>query len=84
MTEIGVLTSFFEQRGVSQDKAVVMARQLLKRAEQLAKERNIEVLKALEYLLELMISGQKGEVYEGSLGGKGIENSVKNEKKSKN
>ena len=39
-----------------------MARQLMKRAEQLAAERKISQEKALEHLLRVLVHGRQGEV----------------------
>lgn len=49
--------------GSPQKQAETMARQLLKRSEQLAAERNIKQVEALDYLLKLMISGRQGVVW---------------------
>ena len=42
-----------------------MARQLIKRAEQLAVERNISLAQAMEHLLRVMVHGRQGEVPPG-------------------
>ena len=48
--------------GASPEQAETMARQLLKRAEQLAVERTISREKALEQLLRVLVMGRQGEV----------------------
>ncbi len=57
------LTRAFEAMGAPAGQASVMARQLLKRADQLAAERQIEPVEALAYLLKVTESGRKGEVH---------------------
>lgn len=42
-----------------------MARQLIKRAEQLAVDRNISLPQALEHLLRVLVLGRQGEVPPG-------------------
>ncbi|MGF1448546.1 MAG: hypothetical protein ACFB20_03925 [Opitutales bacterium] len=60
---IAKLTRAFEAMGAPDRQAAVMARQLLKRADQLAAERQIEPVEALGYLLKVTESGRKGEVH---------------------
>lgn len=48
--------------GASPEQAETMARQLIKRAEQLAAERKITLEKALEHLLRVLVHGRQGEV----------------------
>jgi len=48
------------QCGASEEQAPVLAKQLLKRASQLAEERGISEVEAMDYLLRLMISAQDG------------------------
>lgn len=56
------LTSLCMQLGAPREQAAVMASQLLKRAEQLARERNTTREAELQRLLELVTSGRRGEV----------------------
>jgi hypothetical protein len=57
--------------GATPTQAKVMAEQLVKRAEQMAGERNIPPLEALDYLLKVAVSGREGRVYEGPIPGIG-------------
>ncbi|MEM9227520.1 MAG: hypothetical protein AAGA45_06100 [Verrucomicrobiota bacterium] len=56
------LTQLCERLGSSPEQALIMARQLIKRADQLAAERGIKQTEAMDYLLRLMISGRQGNV----------------------
>lgn len=46
--------------GATSGQAPVLAAQLLKRSEQMATERSIKQVEALEYLLRVMVSGRQG------------------------
>ncbi len=59
------IASVFENLGAQKPQAKIMAAQLLKRADQMAKERNIPRLEALNYLLQVTIAGRDGRVFEG-------------------
>ena len=48
--------------GAPPEQAETMARQLMKRAEQLAAERKITPEKAMEHLLRVLVLGRQGEV----------------------
>ena len=48
--------------GSAEAQADVMAKQLLKRADQVAKERSIDRVQAMEELLEVLVMGRQGEV----------------------
>jgi hypothetical protein len=61
MTEIEKVTRLCERLGASRAQAAVMASQLLKRADQLAKERGITREAALMGLLEIVVKGRAGE-----------------------
>jgi hypothetical protein len=65
MTEIEQLTVLCQRLGAGPGQAATMAAQLLKRAEQLARERGIERAAALAYLIELVIKGRGGEAPAG-------------------
>ena len=62
MSDIVHLQELCRRLGASPEQAETMARQLLKRAEQLAVERNIPQEKALEHLLRVLVHGRQGEV----------------------
>lgn len=47
--------------GSPPEQARVMARQMLKRADQLARRHDVEPLAALDWLLRAMISGRQGD-----------------------
>lgn len=57
--------------GASPQQADTMARQLVKRAEQMAVERGITEVEAMEYLLKVLIRGRDGDVYLDPNPGKG-------------
>ena len=65
--------------GASQGQAETMAKQLIKRADQLAKSKGIGKVEALSQLLELVARGRQGEVHpldgDASDGGDGPQNS---------
>ena len=60
--EIEKLTTLCRNMGAGEQQAATMAKQLIKRADQLAIERDISRVAAMEYLLELLVSGRQGEV----------------------
>lgn len=60
MQHLEEVTALCLQCGASQEQATVLARQLLKRAAQLARERGISEVEAMDYLLRLMISARDG------------------------
>ena len=62
MNETDQLTAAFERLGAPPAQAATMAAQLLKRAEQLARERGLTRAEALARLLELVVKGRAGEV----------------------
>lgn len=63
MNEIEHVSVLLRKMGAEEDRARVMAAQLVKRAEQIAKERGIEKVAALAELLQLVRSGREGESY---------------------
>jgi hypothetical protein len=61
MTEHDQLTALCEQMGASRPQAEVMARQLAKRADQLAQQRGITRVEAMAHLLQVLMRGRNGE-----------------------
>ncbi|MDP0498392.1 MAG: hypothetical protein Q7Q73_19545 [Verrucomicrobiota bacterium JB024] len=57
------LVALCENMGASPEQALTMARQLWKRSEQIACERNIKQVEAMDYLLRLMVRGRQGGVW---------------------
>ncbi len=55
--------------GADEKQAEVMAKQLLKRAEQIARERNCDQVEAMRYLLDISLKGASGEAPPGFEGG---------------
>jgi hypothetical protein len=62
MTELEQLTQLCQRLGAPPAQAATMAAQLLKRAEQIATERNISREDALRGLIEVVVKGRAGEV----------------------
>jgi len=62
VSDLVQLQELCSRLGASPEQAEIMARQLLKRAEQLATERKISREKALEHLLRVLVLGRQGEV----------------------
>lgn len=62
MTELEQLTQLCERLGASCEQAGTMAKQLMKRADQLASERGVSREAALRGLLEVVVKGRAGEV----------------------
>lgn len=58
--EITQVAGIFKNLGANQEQATTMARQLIKRAEQLAKENNSSNIKELQTLLDTAICGAQG------------------------
>lgn len=58
--QLDQVTALFVRLGAEPAQADVMARQLLKRAKQLAQERKISELDALESLLKQVIEARQG------------------------
>lgn len=66
MDELSKLTELCRRLGASDDAAAdTMARQLLKRADQLAVERSITREAAMQHLLSVLVHGRRGEVPPG-------------------
>jgi hypothetical protein len=62
MDELTHLTELCGKLGASATQADAMARQLMKRVDQLMVQRNQTREQALEYLLRLLVQGRNGEV----------------------
>jgi hypothetical protein len=62
MDELAQLMRLCGNLGAPPEQAAAMARQLLKRAEQLMAERALSREAALNYLLRLVLQGRGGEV----------------------
>lgn len=62
MSELEQLTQLCGRLGATPSQAATMAAQLLKRADQLAVERNTTREAALKGLLEVLVKGRAGEV----------------------
>ena len=62
MTELDQLTRLCAGLGATAPQAAIMAKQLLKRADQIATERRITREAALKGLLEVVVKGRAGEV----------------------
>ena len=62
MDELTQLTEYCRALGAATRQAETMARQLLKRAEQLAVERKQSREEAMAYLLRLVAQGKSGQV----------------------
>jgi len=56
------LVQLCQKLGADEAQAETMAKQLLKRSSQLAEERNITQIQAMEHLLKVVVSGRMGEV----------------------
>lgn len=66
MDELVQLTRLCRNLGAPTDaQAATMARQLQKRADQLAAERGITRVAAMEHLLSLLVHGRRGETPPG-------------------
>ncbi|MEZ5277760.1 MAG: hypothetical protein R3F07_15370 [Opitutaceae bacterium] len=66
-SEVAMLARLCSQWGAGETQSVVMARQLLKRAGQLAAERGTAREEELRYLLELVVAGRTGGSVEDRL-----------------
>ena len=62
MDEIAQLTRLCRNLGASPEQADAMARQLVKRADQLVAERKLTREAAMDYLLRLVLQGHSGAV----------------------
>jgi len=62
VSDLKQIQEIFRRLGASPERAETMARQLIKRAEQLAVERKISPAQAMEHLLRVLVHGRQGEV----------------------
>ena len=60
MTELEQVTQLCVRLGASEPQASTMATQLLKRADQLSVERQIDRVAALNHLLTVLVNGRNG------------------------
>jgi hypothetical protein len=60
--ELNEVIALFVKMGAPQKQAEVMASQLLKRASQIAAERDISIIEAAEILLKQVVQAQQGAV----------------------
>lgn len=70
MSEIEQIERLCRSLGADGEQARRMAEQLLKRADQIAAERNCDRLQAMQHLLSLTFQGAQGETPPGFEGGK--------------
>jgi hypothetical protein len=59
--QLDMIRSLFLMMGASENQAQTMASQLLKRADQIAVERDISIVEAVEILLKQVIEAQQGD-----------------------
>ncbi len=62
MSELDQLTELCRRLGAEPTQADAMARQLMKRADQLVAERGQTRTEVMAYLLKLVVQGRQGEV----------------------
>ncbi len=77
--EFEKLARLCAELGAGPEQSRAMAAQLLKRADQMAVERGIARSEAMEYLLKVVISGRRGEVYTGNVPGEAEDGTKKRE-----
>ena len=65
MSELEQLTTICRRLGAEEGRAAVMAAQLSKRADQLAAERGIPRVQAMQHLLTVLVEGRQGNVPPG-------------------
>jgi len=58
--QLTLIKSLFLQMGAPEEQAEVMASQLLKRAGQIASERDISIIETVEILLKQVVEAQQG------------------------
>ena len=58
--QLDLIRSLFLKMGASATQAQTMASQLLKRANQIASDRNISIVEAVEILLKQVVEAQQG------------------------
>jgi len=62
VSELEQVTALCARLGAPPEQAVVMAKQLLKRADQISVERRIPRAEAMEQLLRILVEGRQGNV----------------------
>ncbi len=62
MSDVEQITVLCERLGAPREQAAIMAKQLLKRADQVAAERGITRETALAQLLQILVEGRQGNV----------------------
>ncbi len=65
MSDVEKITVLCERLGAPREQAATMAKQLLKRADQVAAERGITRETALAQLLQILVEGRQGNVPPG-------------------
>lgn len=65
MSELDQITTLCARLGAPPEQAATMARQLLKRADQLSSERGLTREAALAQLLQILVEGRQGNVPPG-------------------
>ena len=65
MSELDKVTELCTKLGASREQAATMAKQLLKRADQLSAERDIPREEAMAQLLQILVQGRQGNVPPG-------------------
>ena len=65
MSELEKVTTLCARLGASPEQATVMAKQLLRRADQIAEERKIPREQAMAQLLQILVEGRQGNVPPG-------------------
>ena len=58
--QLSLIKSLFLKMGASEDQAQMMASQLLKRADQIASDRDISIVEAVGILLKQVVEAQQG------------------------
>jgi hypothetical protein len=64
VSELEKVTELCTALGAAPGQAVTMARQLIKRADQIAAERSISREEAMNQLLQILVQGRQGKVPE--------------------
>ena len=65
MSELDQITTLCTRLGASPEQATTMAKQLLKRADQISAERGIPRAQALAQLLQILVDGRQGNLPPG-------------------
>ncbi len=62
MSELEKITELCTKLGASSEQAATMARQLIKRADQISVERSVSREAAMAQLLQILVQGRQGNV----------------------